>query len=39
MPRGSFRFGLAPLMARLFLAAEFLVAVNGKVFGWSGRTG
>jgi putative oxidoreductase len=37
MPRDSLRFGLAPLVARLFLAAEFLVAVNGKVFGWSGQ--
>lgn len=37
MPRNSLRFGLAPLMARLFVVAEFLVAVNGKVFGWSGQ--
>src|SRR6476661_6050332 len=37
MPRDSLRFGLAPLLARLFLSAEFLVAVNGKVFGWSGQ--
>jgi putative oxidoreductase len=29
------RFGLLPLLARLFLIAEFLIAVNGKVTGWS----
>ncbi len=31
------RFGAAPLVARWLLTAEFLVAVNGKVFGWSGQ--
>jgi putative oxidoreductase len=31
------RFGAAPLLARLLLSAEFLVAVNGKIFGWSGQ--
>lgn len=31
----NLRFGAAPLVARWFLTAEFLVAVNGKVFGWS----
>lgn len=33
----SLRFGLAPLVARLLLTAEFLVAVNGKISGWSGQ--
>lgn len=31
------RFGLLPFLARLFLIAEFLIAVNGKVTGWSGQ--
>lgn len=31
------RFGLAPLAARWLLAAEFLIAVNGKISGWSGQ--
>jgi putative oxidoreductase len=30
-------YGLLPLLARLFLCAEFLVAANGKAFGWSGQ--
>jgi putative oxidoreductase len=29
------QFGAGPLVARWLLTAEFLVAVNGKVFGWS----
>jgi putative oxidoreductase len=37
MRRDSLRFGLAPLVARLLLTAEFLIAVNGKVLGWSGQ--
>lgn len=31
------RFGLFPLVARLLLVSEFLVAVNGKIFGWTGQ--
>jgi putative oxidoreductase len=31
------RFGAAPLAARLLLSAEFLIAVNGKISGWSGQ--
>lgn len=30
-------YGLLPFIARLLLVAEFLVALNGKVFGWSGQ--
>jgi putative oxidoreductase len=29
------RFGLLPLVARLLVTPEFLVAVRGKTFGWS----
>jgi putative oxidoreductase len=31
------RFGLLPLVARLLVSLEFLVAVRGKVFGWAGQ--
>lgn len=31
------RFGLAPLVARWLLTAEFLIAANGKISGWSGQ--
>lgn len=31
------RFGLLPLIARILLSLEFLVAVNGKISGWSGQ--
>lgn len=31
------RFGLLPLLARLLLVAEFVVAVNGKISGWNGQ--
>jgi uncharacterized membrane protein YphA (DoxX/SURF4 family) len=31
------RFGLLPLIARLLLIAEFLIAVTGKITGWSGQ--
>ena len=31
------REGFLPLVARLLLVSEFLVAVNGKIFGWSGQ--
>jgi putative oxidoreductase len=33
----NLRFGAAPLLARLLLSAEFLIAVNGKISGWSGQ--
>jgi putative oxidoreductase len=33
----NIREGLVPLLARWFIAAEFLVAVNGKIFGWDGQ--
>jgi len=36
-PGTNLRFGAAPLAARVLLSAEFLVAVNGKIFGWSGQ--
>ncbi|HTI05579.1 MAG TPA: DoxX family protein [Gemmatimonadales bacterium] len=31
------RFGLVPLVARLLLIAEFVIAVNGKITGWTGQ--
>ena len=31
------RFGFLPLVARLLVTPEFLVAVRGKTFGWSGQ--
>lgn len=31
------RFGLLPLVARLLLVAEFLIALNGKITGWDGQ--
>ncbi len=31
------RFGLAPLVARWLLTMEFLIALNGKISGWSGQ--
>src|SRR5215470_19537404 len=31
------REGLLPLVARIFIASEFVIAVNGKIFGWSGQ--
>jgi len=33
--RYQIRFGLLPLVARLLVTSEFLVAVGGKIFGWS----
>jgi putative oxidoreductase len=33
----SIRYGLLPLIARLLVTLEFLVALNGKIFGWSGQ--
>jgi len=31
------RFGLFPFGARLLLCSEFLIALNGKISGWSGQ--
>ena len=33
----KFRFGFLPLVARLLVTPEFLVAVRGKTFDWSGQ--
>jgi putative oxidoreductase len=33
----SLREGLFPLIARLLIVAEFAIAVNGKISGWSGQ--
>jgi uncharacterized membrane protein YphA (DoxX/SURF4 family) len=33
----AIRTGLAPLVARLLIVAEFAVAVNGKISGWDGQ--
>jgi putative oxidoreductase len=33
----SLKTGLAPLVARLLLVAEFAIAANGKIQGWSGQ--
>jgi putative oxidoreductase len=35
--RDRLRYGLLPLVARLLLVAEFLIAVNGKITGWDGQ--
>jgi putative oxidoreductase len=34
---GALIYGFLPLLARLFLCAEFLIAANGKAFDWSGQ--
>jgi putative oxidoreductase len=31
------KYGAAPLLARLLISSEFVIAVNGKIFGWSGQ--
>jgi putative oxidoreductase len=31
------QFGLVPLVARVLLVSEFLVALNGKISGWDGQ--
>ena len=31
------RFGLLPLVGRVLLLVEFLIALNGKISGWSGQ--
>jgi putative oxidoreductase len=35
--RDTVRYGALPLVARLLIDAEFLVALNGKISGWSGQ--
>ncbi len=40
MPRllpDSVRYGALPLAARFLIASEFVIAVNGKIFDWSGQ--
>jgi putative oxidoreductase len=37
LTRYQIRFGLLPVVARLLVTPEFLVAVRGKTFGWSGQ--
>ena len=37
MSNAQLRFGLFPLVARLLVSSEFLIAVNGKITGWSGQ--
>lgn len=32
-----FTYGALPFLARLLIASEFVIAVNGKIFGWSGQ--
>ena len=34
---GAVRYGLLPLVARILLILEFLVALNGKISDWSGQ--
>lgn len=37
LTRYQVRFGLLPLVARLLVTSEFLVAVRGKTLDWSGQ--
>jgi len=37
LTRYQARFGLLPLVARLLVTSEFLVAVRGKIFDWGGQ--
>lgn len=32
-----FLYGVLPLLARLLIASEFVIAVNGKIFDWAGQ--
>jgi putative oxidoreductase len=32
-----FVYGALPFLARLLIASEFVIAVNGKIFGWNGQ--
>lgn len=31
------RYGALPLLARLLVSSEFIIAVNGKIIGWSSQ--
>jgi putative oxidoreductase len=31
------KYGALPLLARLLISSEFVIAVNGKILGWSGQ--
>lgn len=31
------KYGALPFLARLLVTSEFVIAVNGKIFGWSGQ--
>jgi putative oxidoreductase len=31
------KYGALPLLARFLVCSEFVVALNGKIFGWSGQ--
>ncbi len=33
----SVKYGALPFLARLLISSEFVIAVNGKIFGWSGQ--
>lgn len=33
----SIKYGALPLLARFLIVSEFVIAVNGKIFGWSGQ--
>lgn len=35
--RPDVRFGLSPLIARILVIAEFVIAVNGKISDWHGQ--
>ena len=37
LSRDDIRFGLLPLIARVLLILEFLIAVNGKISDWPGQ--
>ena len=40
MPRSLpdwFKYGALPLLARLLISSEFVIAVNGKIFGWASQ--
>lgn len=33
----SVKYGALPFLARLLICSEFVIAANGKIFGWSGQ--
>ncbi|HWH04567.1 MAG TPA: DoxX family protein [Gemmatimonadales bacterium] len=33
----SVKYGALPFLARLLVSSEFVIALNGKIFGWSGQ--